>query len=83
MSANTFDDLDRKKIDETFKTVRLLVEQVAQLQTRLDKVIQLKQDTAWGRRYLRQIISRQKTKLIENQGYIRELENELRLRGLE
>lgn len=81
--ASHFDDLDRKKLDETFKTVRLLVEQIAQVQSRLDRQYKQKQNSAWGRNYLRRIIKQQKEKLKANQGYIGELENELRLRGLE
>jgi hypothetical protein len=81
--ASHFDDFDRKKLDETLRFVHLLVEQVAQLQVRLDKMILQKENSAWGRKYLRRILTNQKVKLKEQAGYIAELENELRLRGLE
>lgn len=77
--ASPFDDLDRKKLDETHKLVLVLVEQNAQLQGRLDKIIKFKSDHVWGRNYLRQIIRRLREKVAEQRGYIRQLEQQLRL----
>jgi hypothetical protein len=77
--ASPFDDLDRKKLDETHKLVLVLVEQNARLQERLDKMIRFKSDHAWGRRYLRQMIRRLREKNLEQKGYIRQLEQQLRL----
>jgi hypothetical protein len=65
--ALPFDDLDRKKLDETYKNVKLLQEQVARIQEQVD------------RKYLRQIIRRLREKVIMQKGYINELESRLRL----
>jgi hypothetical protein len=65
--ALPFDDLDRKKLDETYKNVKLLMEQLARLQEQVD------------RKYLRQIIRRLREKVIMQKGYINELESRLRL----
>lgn len=81
--ASHFDDLDRKQLNETHKLVLLLVEQAARQQDRLDKIIKFKSDHTWGRNYLRGIIRRLTEKGAEQKAYIRQLENELRLRGLE
>jgi hypothetical protein len=67
MSGGNFDDLDRKKLDETYKNVKLLMEQLARLQEQVD------------RKYLRQIIRRLREKVIMQKGYINELESRLRL----
>jgi hypothetical protein len=65
--ASHFDDLDRRKLDETYKSVRLLTEQVARIQEQLD------------RKYLRQMIRRLREKVTMQKGYISELESRLRL----
>lgn len=65
--ASPFDDLDRKKLDETYKNVKLLQEQVARIQEQVD------------RKYLRQIIRRLREKVMMQKGYITELESRLRL----
>lgn len=65
--ASPFDDLDRKKLDEIHRNVKLLNEQVARIQEQLD------------RKYLRQIIKRLREKVTMQKGYINELESRLRL----
>lgn len=65
--ASPFDDLDRKKLDEVHRNVKLLMEQVARIQEQVD------------RKYLRQIIRRLREKTIMQKGYINELESRLRL----
>lgn len=65
--ASPFDDLDRKKLDEIYKNVKLLNEQVARIQEQVD------------RKYLRQIIRRLREKVMMQKGYINELESRLRL----
>jgi hypothetical protein len=79
-----FDALDKRKLTETHTTVELLVEQIARLQERQEKFIKSKQQNfTWGRKYLRKIIREQRETIAQQKLYIRQLENELRLRGLE
>jgi hypothetical protein len=65
--ASPFDELDRKKLDEIHRNVKLLMEQVARIQEQVD------------RKYLRQIIRRLREKVMMQKGYINELESRLRL----
>jgi hypothetical protein len=79
--ASPFDELDRKKLDETHKLVTLLVEQVARLEERVNKNIKVnaKRNSSWGRTYLRRLIRGLREKVSEQAGYIRQLEQQLRL----
>jgi hypothetical protein len=79
-----FDALDKRKLAETHTKVELLIEQLARLQERQEKFIKSKQQNfTWGRKYLRKIIREQRETIAQQKLYIRQLENELRLRGLE
>jgi ribosomal protein S6 len=79
------DDLDHKHLVQTHAKVDLLNEQVARLQERLDKVLKSRTNPshAWGRKYLRKMLKEKREVIAQQKLYIVQLENELRLRGLE
>jgi hypothetical protein len=83
--ASPFDDLDRKRLEKVHASVELLVKQLARQQDQVDKLVRRRivQSNRWGRPYLRRIIRDLRAKLAEQKLYVRQLENELRLRGLE
>lgn len=83
--ALPLDELAWKKLDETHKLVSLLNKQIAQLEERVNKNIKVnaKRNGSWGRTYLRRIIRNLREELANQKAYSKQLENELRLRGLE
>jgi hypothetical protein len=84
------DELDHKHLVQTHVKVDLLVQQVARLQERLDKTNEkldriklIRNSTHWGRKYLRKMLRDKRAENAQLKLYNRQLENELRLRGLE
>lgn len=81
--ASPFDELDRQHLIELHRKVDLLVKMVARQQSQVHKLTKRADARAAGRGYLRNTIWNQREKLGQMKLYIRQLENELRLRGLE
>lgn len=83
--ASPLDELDRQHLVEIHRLVALLVKMLAKQQSQLSKLARTRtSDPNYrSRRYLRKLLSEQRTKLAQQKAYILQLENELRLHGLE
>lgn len=79
------DDLDHLHLRELHRKVDLLVKMLARQQEQLNKVLKRRSHyiSRRGRDYLRGVIREQREKLAQQKLYTAQLENELRLRGLE
>lgn len=80
--ASPFDDLDRKKLDEVQQQLKTLTDQIMKLDVRVRQT-RTARGRERGRVYLRKVIRELRETNGHQKLYINQLENELRLRGLE
>jgi hypothetical protein len=81
--ASHFDDLDRQHLLELHRKVDLLVKMLARQQSQIARLLKRSDAGARGRNYLRGVIREKREEIAKQKMYIVQLENELRLRGLE
>lgn len=78
-----FDDLDRQHLVEIHRKIELLIKMVARQQYQITRLTKRADARAAGRGYLRNTIRKKREELAQQKLYIVQLENELRLKGLE
>lgn len=83
--ASPFDELDRQHLIELHRKVDLLLKVVARLQNNVAKMSKARTSDPHyrTRKYMRGVIREQRDTLAKQKLYVLQLENELRLRGLE
>jgi hypothetical protein len=81
--ASHSDDLNYQHLIELHRKVDLLLKVVARQQDQLAKLSRRRDLGVRGRNYLRNMIREQRVTIANQKLYIVQLENELRLRGLE
>lgn len=81
--ASHLDDLDHQHLVELHRKVDLLVKMVARQQSEVNRLTKRSDARAAGRGYLRSTIRKKREEIAQQKLYIIQLENELRLRGLE
>jgi len=83
--ASPFDELDRRHLVEIHRLVDLAVKMLARQQDQIRKLTKVRtSDPNYrSRRYLRNLLKKHREELAKQKRYIMQLENELRLRGLE
>ncbi len=83
--ASPFDELDRKHLVEVHRLLELVIKMFARQQDQIRSLTKMRtSDPNYrSRRYLRNKLREQRDEIAQQKRYIVQLENELRLRGLE